>query len=66
MSEHAGGADEVQVSYDDTTGNRTVTDPLGDAGNLQVHLDAGRVTKVNEIDRAAILAGRGGQPIFHL
>jgi hypothetical protein len=30
MAEHAGGADEVQVSYDDSTGNRTVTNPLGE------------------------------------
>lgn len=52
MSEHAGGADEVQVSYDDSTGNRTVTDPLGNAETYKFTTYQG-VPKVTEIDRAA-------------
>ena len=52
MSELAGGANEVQVSYDDTTGNRTVTNPLGEQETYQFTYVQG-VPKVSEIDRAA-------------
>jgi len=52
MSEHAGGADKVQVSYDDSTGNRTVTDPLGNAETYKF-TTLQNVKKVSEIDRAA-------------
>jgi RHS repeat-associated protein len=52
LSEHAGGADEMQVSYDDTTGNRTVTGPLGIQDTYQFTYLQG-VPKVIEIDRAA-------------
>jgi len=52
MSENAGGANEVQVSYDDSTGNRTVTDPLGNAETYKFTTSQG-IKKVSEIDRAA-------------
>jgi RHS repeat-associated protein len=52
MSEHAGGADEVQVSYDDSTGYRTVTDPLGNAETYHFTTLQG-VSKVSSIVRAA-------------
>jgi RHS repeat-associated protein len=52
MAEHAGGADEYQVSYDDSTGNRTVTGPLGVAETYKFTTYQG-VPKVTEIDRAA-------------
>lgn len=52
MSEHAGGADEVQVSYDDSTGYRTVTNPLGEQETYKFTAVQG-VSKVSEIDRAA-------------
>ena len=52
MSELAGGADEYQVSYDDSTGNRTVTGPLGNAETYQFTTSQ-NMQKVSEIDRAA-------------
>jgi hypothetical protein len=52
LSEHAGGADEIQVSYDDSTGNRTVTGPLGNAETYKFTTSK-NMQKVNEIDRAA-------------
>ena len=52
MSEHSGGADEVQVSYDDSTGNRTATGPLGNADTYKFTTSK-NMQKVNEIDRAA-------------
>jgi YD repeat-containing protein len=52
MSELAGGADEYQVSYDDSTGNRTVTGPLGNAETYKFTASM-NMQKVNEIDRAA-------------
>ena len=52
MAEHAGGADEYQVSYDDSTGNRTVTGPLGNAETYKF-TTSNNMQKVNEIDRAA-------------
>ena len=52
MSEHASGADEVQVSYDDSTGNSTVTGPLGNAETYKFTADH-NVNKISEIDRAA-------------
>jgi RHS repeat-associated protein len=51
MSELAGGADEYQVSYDDSTGNRTVTGPLGNAETYKFTSSL-NMQKVNEIDRA--------------
>ena len=52
MSELAGGANEVQVSYDDVTGNRTITNPLGEQETYQFTNVQG-VPKASEIDRAA-------------
>jgi len=52
MSEHAGGADEVQVSYNDSNGNRTVTNPLGEQETYHFTAVEG-VPKVSQIDRAA-------------
>lgn len=52
MSEHAGGADEVQVSYNDSNGHRTVTNPLGEQETYIFTYLQG-VPKVTEIDRAA-------------
>jgi RHS repeat-associated protein len=52
MAEHAGGAGEFQVSYDDSTGNRTLTGPLGNAETYKFTTLQG-VSKVSEIDRAA-------------
>lgn len=52
MSERAGGADEMQVSYDDSTGNRTVTNALGNAETYKFTTDH-KKNKVSEIDRAA-------------
>jgi RHS repeat-associated protein len=51
-SQHAGGADLTQVSYDDSTGNRTVTGPLGNAETYKFTTAQG-ISKVSEIDRAA-------------
>lgn len=51
-AKHAGGADEVQISYDDSTGNRTVTGPLGNAETYKFTADH-NLQKVSEIDRAA-------------
>ncbi len=52
VAEHDGGADEYQVSYDDSTGNRTVTGPLGNAETYKF-TSSKNMLKVNEIDRAA-------------
>lgn len=51
-SQRAGGADYTQVSYDDSTGNRTVTGPLG-LQETYVMETLQNVAKVKEIDRAA-------------
>ena len=51
-AQHAGGADEYQISYDDSTGNRTVTNPLGETETYKFTTLQG-VPKVSEIDRAA-------------
>ncbi|MBV8978160.1 MAG: RHS repeat-associated core domain-containing protein [Alphaproteobacteria bacterium] len=51
MSEHAGGADEVQIAYN-YAGNVTVTNPLGEAETYHLSLNQG-VYKVTQIDRAA-------------
>jgi len=52
LSEHALGADHTEVSYDDSTGNRTVTGPLG-AQETYIFTYLQGVPKVTEIDRAA-------------
>ena len=52
ISEFASGAGEYQISYDDSTGNRTVTGPLGNAETYKYTTLQG-VPKVSEIDRAA-------------
>ena len=52
VAEQASGADEYQVSYDDSTGNRTVTGPLGVAETYKF-TSSKNMQKVNEIDRAA-------------
>jgi RHS repeat-associated protein len=51
-SQRAGGADLTTVSYDDSTGNRTVTDPLGNTETYYFSALQG-VQKVNKIVRAA-------------
>jgi len=52
LSQHAGGIDEIQVAYDDSTGNRTVTGPLG-IQETYVFTTLQGVPKVTEIDRAS-------------
>jgi YD repeat-containing protein len=49
-SQHAGGADLTTVAYDDTTGNRTVTNALGPQQVYKFTTLQG-VPKVTEIDR---------------
>jgi RHS repeat-associated protein len=51
-SQHAGGADLTTISYDDTTGNRTVTNALGEQ-MLYKFTTLQNVPKVIEIDRQA-------------
>ena len=51
-SEHGTGADLTTISYDDTTGNRTVTNALGEQEVYQFTTLQG-VPKVTEIDRLA-------------
>jgi RHS repeat-associated protein len=51
-SEHAGGADLTTIAFDDTTGSRTVTDPLGQQTVYQFTNLQG-APKVIEIDRVA-------------
>jgi RHS repeat-associated protein len=51
-SQHAGGAGLTTVSYDDTTGNRTVTNALGEQ-LLYKFTALQNVPKVSEIDRQA-------------
>ncbi len=51
-AQHAGGADDTQISYDDSTGNRTVTNALGNAETFKFTTDHNKL-KVTEIDRAA-------------
>ncbi|MFZ3326176.1 MAG: DUF6531 domain-containing protein [Methylocella sp.] len=51
-SQLATGADYTQISYDSSTGNRTVTGPLGIAETYKFTTLQG-VPKVTEIDRAA-------------
>jgi RHS repeat-associated protein/uncharacterized repeat protein (TIGR01451 family) len=51
-SEHAGGADRTTVAYDDITGNRTVTNALGQQ-TVYKYTKLQGVPKVIEIDRLA-------------
>jgi RHS repeat-associated protein len=51
-SQHAGGADLTTVIYDDTTGNRTVANALGEQ-MLYKFTTVQNVPKVSEIDRMA-------------
>ena len=51
-TKQAGGANEIQISYDDTNGHRTVTGPLGEALTYSFTTDHG-VKKVSSIARAA-------------
>ncbi len=51
-SQHAGGADLTTVAYDDTTGNRTVTNALGQQA-VYKFTTLQNVPKVTEIDRLA-------------
>jgi YD repeat-containing protein len=51
-SQHAGGADLTQISYNSSTGDRTVTGPLGIVETYKFTALQG-VPKVTEIDRAA-------------
>ncbi len=53
LSKLAGGANSTQISYDDTTGNRTVTGPLGNQETYKFTMLQG-LPKVTEIDCAAI------------
>lgn len=51
-SQHAGGADLTTIAYDDTTGNRIVTNALGEQEVYKFTV-LQNVPKVSEIDRAA-------------
>ena len=51
-SQHGSGADLTQIAYDDATGNRTVTGPLG-AVEIYKFTTLQGVPKVTEIDRVA-------------
>lgn len=51
-SQNYGGANSLTVSYDDTTGNRTITNALGNQDTYKFTTLQG-VPKVSEIDRAA-------------
>jgi uncharacterized protein RhaS with RHS repeats len=51
MSEHAGGADEVQISYSSAT-SVVVTNPLGEQDTYTLATQQG-VMKVTSIARAA-------------
>jgi YD repeat-containing protein len=51
-NQHAGGADLMQVAYDDNTGNRTVTNALGEQEVYKFTTLQG-VPKLTEIDRLA-------------
>lgn len=51
-SEHAGGADHMDIAYDDSNGERTVTNALGNAETYQFTTSQ-NMQKVSEIDRAA-------------
>jgi RHS repeat-associated protein len=52
MSEHAGGADETQISYDDSTGYHAVTGPLGNVETYHFTADH-NMNKVSSIVRTA-------------
>jgi YD repeat-containing protein len=52
-----------QVAYDDSTGNRTVTGPLGEADTYKFTTSQ-NISKVNEIDRAAASPVASGTRTF--
>ena len=52
MSELSGAVNYTSVTYDDTTGNRVVTRPLG-IQETYIFTPMQGVPKVTEIDRAA-------------
>jgi RHS repeat-associated protein len=51
-NQHAGGADLTQIAYDDNTGNRTVTNALGEQEVYKFTTLQG-VPKLTEVDRLA-------------
>jgi len=62
-SQHGSGADLTTVSYDDTTGNRTVTNALGEQDIYQFATLQG-VPKVTEIDRQASATTAAATSLF--
>ena len=62
-SQHGSGADLTTISYDDTTGNRTVTNALGEQ---EVHkfTNLQGVPKVTEIDRLATATTAAATRLF--
>ncbi len=56
---------KCQVSYDDSTGNRTVTGPLGEQETYKFTTSQ-NMPKVNEIDRAANSPVASATRNFHL
>ena len=63
-SQHAGGAVTHQVSYNDTDGSRTVTNPLGEQEMYKFTTLQG-VPKVTEIDRmASARPARGDSQVY--
>jgi len=62
-SQHASGADLTTVAYDDTTGNRTVTNALGQSSVYKFTTLQG-VPKVTEIDRASTATTAAGTRTF--
>jgi RHS repeat-associated protein len=62
-SQHAGGADLYTVSYDDTTGNRSVTGPLGQVSLYKFATVQG-APKVSEIDLQATSTTAAANRIF--
>ncbi len=62
-SQHAGGTDLTTISYDDTTGNRTVTNALGEQMLYKFTTLQG-VPKVTEIDRLATSSTAAATKLF--
>jgi YD repeat-containing protein len=62
-SQHGTGADLTTVAYDDTTGNRTVTNPLGQQETYKFAM-LQNVPKVTEIDRLATTTTAAATRLF--
>ena len=63
LTSRRGGFDLTTVSYDDTTGNRTVTGPLGQVSVFKFAMLQG-VPKITEIDRQATSTTTSAQETF--